>query len=90
MLCYKRIFSIVFSNSYVTGYYDNVSGQTIVTDKYGKVVTYAPFRKVYKWCLDNANVVRYRRLDLLLTVLQSIERGWYDDIGNIIVIHYGY
>ena len=83
-------FTNIFTSEWKAGYYDKVSGNTIIKDKYDKVITYTSFRRVYKWCIDNANVERYRRLDLLLAVLQSIERGWHDEIGDLIVIHYGY
>lgn len=83
-------FRDLFANEWKTGYYHLPSGQTIIKDKYDRTVTYAPFRKVHKWCVENANEQRYRRLDLLLAVLDSIQRGWNYDLGEIIVIHYGY
>ena len=80
----------LFVTEWKTGYYDTASNTTIVKDKYGATVKYATFNKVYKWCLNNALLERYRRVDLLTAVLNSIRIGWADDIGQIIVIHYGY
>ena len=79
----------LFDKEWKTGYYDMVSNQTVLTDKYGKTVTYATFNTVYKWCLDNAYKEKYRRLDMLLAVLNVVRAGWYD-YKDFIVIHYGY
>lgn len=79
----------LFNKEWKTGYYDMVSNQTIVTDKYGKTVTYTTFNTVYKWCLDNAGKEKYRRLDMLLAVLNVVRTGWYD-YKDFIIIHYGY
>lgn len=87
--CMEGSFLDLFEKEWKTGYYEMTAGKTIVTDKYGKVVTYAPFNKVYKYCLDNAGKQHYRRLNLLLAVLNEVRQGWYD-YNNFIVIHYGY
>ena len=83
-------FRDLFTSEWKTGYYDSTSGMTVIKDKYDKTVTYTTFRKVHKWCIEKANLEHYRRLDLLLSVLDSIQRGWYYDLGDIIIIHYGY
>ena len=82
----------LFDKEWKTGYYETSAEKTIVTDKYDKVVTYAPFNKVYKWCLDNANGKdghRYRRLDVLIGVLNAVRLGWHD-YKDFVIIHYGY
>ena len=60
------------------------------TDKYGDRLRYASFKDVYKWCLANKYRDNYRRMDMLIALMQSIECGWYDEIDEFIVIHYGY
>ena len=80
----------LFDREWKTGYYETSAEKTIVKDKYDKVVTYAPFNKVYKYCLNNAGRQSYRRLDLLLAVLNTIRVGWAGLENEFIVIHYGY
>ena len=79
----------LFTNEWATGYYDTVSGDTVIKDKYGDTVKYATFNAVYKWCLDNAYKDKYRRQDMLLAVLNVIRTGWHD-YNDFIIIHYGY
>ena len=79
----------LFDREWKTGYYDLVSGMTITQDRYDKPITYATFNKVYKWCLDNAHKENYRRLDILLGILNSVRENWYD-YGEFVILHYGY
>lgn len=84
-------FLSLFKNEYTGVYYDFYDGETrIKEDKYGDKLTYATFNDVYEWCVKNARAINYRRLDMLLAVLDSVRTGWVDELDEFIVIHYGY
>lgn len=81
----------LFDKEYKGEFYDFYGSDTRVTeDRYGDKLKYAPFSKVYKYCLDNASKQNYRRLDLLLAVLNAVRQGWAGEYNDFIVIHYGY
>lgn len=81
----------LFDKEYTGHFYDFYTGDTEVKeDRYGKPLTCATFSKVYKYCLDNAREQNYRRLDMLLAVLNTIRTGWADECNEFIIIHYGY
>lgn len=84
----------LFDKEYDGNFYDfyatNVSDERVVKDRYGKPLKYATFNKVYKYCLNNAQRQRYRRLDMLLAVLNTVRTGWADEYNDFIIIHYGY
>lgn len=81
----------LFDKEYTGRFYDFYAGDTEVKeDRYGKPLTYATFNKVYKYCLNNAHEQNYRRLDMLLAVLNTIRTGWADECNEFIIIHYGY
>lgn len=59
-------------------------------DKYGKPLTYTTFNRAYKYCLNSVQEQNYRRLKLLLAVLNEVRTGWADEYNDFIIIHYGY
>lgn len=82
----------LFDKEYTGNFYDFYArnDERVVEDRYGKPLKYATFNKVYKYCLDNAHTSHYRRLDMLLAVLNTIRTGWADECNDFIIIHYGY
>lgn len=81
----------LFDKEYTGHFYDFYAGDTEVKeDKYGRHLRYATFNKVYKYCLNNACKQNYRRLDMLLAVLNTIRTGWANECNEFIIIHYGY
>ena len=85
-------FLALFTSEYKGNFYDFYGSDARVTeDKYGKPLTYTTFRKVHKWLLDNIQKEEhYRRYDMLLALMNSIRTGWADEVGDFIIIHYGY
>ena len=80
----------LFDVEYEVAFYDFYDGDNRVEkDRYGKPLTYAPFNKVYKYCLDTVQRDNYRRLQMLLAVLNVVRQCWHD-YENFVIIHYGY
>ena len=83
-------FLSLFDREYKVDFYDFYNGDNKVEeDRYGKPLTYAPFNRVYKYCLDTAQRDNYRRLHMLLAVLNVVRQCW-DDYEDFVIIHYGY
>jgi hypothetical protein len=81
----------LFTGEYEGKFFDFYgSDAEVKEDKYGKKLTYTSFEKVYNWLLDNVQVENYRRFYMLLALMQTIRTGWSDEIGDFIIIHYGY
>lgn len=82
----------LFDKEYDGNFYDFYAhnDERVVKDRYGKPLKYATFNKVYKYCLNNVQRQRYRRLDMLLAVLNTVRTGWADECNEFIIIHYGY